>query len=60
MDLLETLQVYRIRQHNSIFVQNPLSWQLKREQWPSVEKQKAFVYTNVLTIFQLETTQFIS
>ena len=40
MDLLEILQAYRIRQHNSTCVQNPLSWQLKREQWPSVEKTK--------------------
>ena len=35
------LQAYRIRQHNSTFVQNPLPWQLKREQWPFVEKTKA-------------------
>ena len=41
MDLLEILQAYRIRQHNSICVQNPLPRQLKREQWPSVEKTKA-------------------
>ena len=41
MDLLEILQAYRIRQHNSTCVQNPLPWQLKREQWPSVEKTKA-------------------
>ena len=60
VDLLEILQVYRIRQHNSTCVQNPLPWQLKREQWPFVEKTKQIVYTNVLTIFQLETAQFIS
>ena len=41
MDLLEILQVYRIRKHNSICVQNPLPWQLKEEQWPFVEKTKA-------------------
>ena len=41
MDLLEILQAYRIRQHNSTCAQNPLPWQLKREQWPSVEKTKA-------------------
>ena len=40
MDLLEISQVYRIRQHNSPRVQNPLPWQLKREQWPFVEKTK--------------------
>ena len=40
MDLLEILQVYRIRQNNSICVQNPLPWQLKREPWPFVEKKK--------------------
>ena len=38
MDLLEILQVYRIRQHNTTCVQTPLPWQLKREQWPFVEK----------------------
>ena len=45
MDLLEILQVYRISQHNSVCVQNPLQLknpgQLKREQWPFVEKRKA-------------------
>ena len=41
MDLFEILQAYRIRQHNSTCVQNPLPWQLKREQWPFVEKTKA-------------------
>ena len=41
MDLLEILQAYRIRQHNSTCVQNLLPWQLKREQWPFVEKTKA-------------------
>ena len=41
VDLFEIVQVYRIRQHNSICVQNPLSWQLKREQWPFIEKTKA-------------------
>ena len=41
MDLLEILQVYRIRQDNSTCVQNPLPWQLKREQWPFVGKTKA-------------------
>ena len=41
MDLLEILRAYRIHQHNLTCVQNPLSWQLKREQWPSVEKTKA-------------------
>ena len=41
MDLLEIIQVYRIRQHNSTCVQNPLPWQLKREQWPFVGKTKA-------------------
>ena len=41
MDLLEILQAYKIRQHNSTCVQNPLPWQLKREQWPSAEKTKA-------------------
>ena len=41
MDLLEILQVYRIRQHNSTCDQNPLPWQIKREQWPFVEKTKA-------------------
>ena len=40
MNLFEILQVYRIRQHNSTCVQNPLPWQLKREQWSSVEKTK--------------------
>ena len=60
MDLHEILQAYRIRQHNSTCVQNPLSWQPKREQWPSVEKTKLIVSTNVLTIFQLETARFIS
>ena len=60
MDLLEILQVYRIRQHNSTCVQNPLPWQLKREQLSLLERQKPIVYTNVLMIFQLETTQFIS
>ena len=40
MDLLEILQVYRIRQHNSTCVQNLLPWQLKRELWPFVEKTK--------------------
>ena len=38
MDLLEILQVYRIRKHDSTFVKNLLPWQLKREQWPFVEK----------------------
>ena len=38
MDLLEILQVYRIRQRDPTCVQNPLRWQLKREQWPFVEK----------------------
>ena len=60
MDLLEILQAYRIREHNSTCVQNPLPWQLKREQWPFVEKTKLIVYTNVLTVFQSETAQFIS
>ena len=41
MDLLQILQVDRVLQHNSTYVQNPLSWQLKREQWPFVEKTKA-------------------
>ena len=41
MDLLEILQVDRVCQHNSTCVQNPLPWQLKREQWPFVEKTKA-------------------
>ena len=41
MDLLQILQVDRVRQHNSTCVRNPLSWQLKREQWPFVEKTKA-------------------
>ena len=41
MDLLEILQAYKIRQHNSTCVQYPLPWQLKREQWPSVGKTKA-------------------
>ena len=41
MDLLEILQVYRIRQHDPTCVQNPLQWHLKREQWPFVEKTKA-------------------
>ena len=41
MDMLEILQVYRIHQKDWTYVQNPLSWQLKREQWPSVEKSKA-------------------
>ena len=41
MDSLEILQVYRIRQYNSTFVQNLLPWQLKGEQWPFVEKTKA-------------------
>ena len=41
MDLLEILQVYRIRQHKSTCVQNPLPWQLIREQWPFVEKTKS-------------------
>ena len=41
MDLLEILQVYRTRQHNSTCAQNPLPWQLKGEQWPFVEKTKA-------------------
>ena len=41
MDLLEILQVYRIRQHNSTCVQNPLLWQLKQEQWPFLGKTKA-------------------
>ena len=44
MDLLEILQVYRIRQHNSTSVQNPLPWQLNREQWPFVEKKTNFLY----------------
>ena len=41
MDLLQILQVDRVHQHNSTCVQNPLPWQLKREQWPFVEKTKA-------------------
>ena len=41
MDLLEILQADRIRQHNSTCVQNPLPWQLKREQLPFVEETKA-------------------
>ena len=41
MDLLVILQVYRIRKHSSICVQNPLTWQLQEEQWPFVEKTKA-------------------
>ena len=41
MDLIEILQADRIRQHDSTCVQNPLPWQLKREQWPFVEKTKA-------------------
>ena len=41
MNLLKILQVYRIRQHNATCVQNPLPWQLKREQWLFVEKTKA-------------------
>ena len=41
MDLLEILHVYKIRQHSLACVQNPLPWQLKREQWPFVEKTKA-------------------
>ena len=58
--LLEILQVYRIRQHSSTCVQNPLPWQLKREQYLLLKRQKPIVYANVLTIFQLEKTQFIS
>ena len=41
MDLLEILQVYRIHYDNSSYFQNRLSLQLKREQWPFVEKTKA-------------------
>ena len=41
MDLLQILQVDRVRQHNSTCVQNTLPWQLKREQWPFVEETKA-------------------
>ena len=41
MDLLGILQIYRIRQHSSTCVRNPLSWQLKREQWHFVDKTKA-------------------
>ena len=41
MDLFETSHVYRILQQNSPCVQNPLPWQLKREQWHFVEKIKA-------------------
>ena len=41
MDLFQILQVYRIHQNDSSCVQNPLPGQLKREQWPLVEKTKA-------------------
>ena len=41
MDLLQILQVDRVRQHNSTCVQNPLLWQQKREHWPFVEKTNA-------------------
>ena len=41
MDLLEILQVYKIRQHDSACVKNPFPWQLKREQWLFVKKTKA-------------------
>ena len=41
MDFLEILLAYRNRQHSSTCVQNPLPWQLKRQQWPSVGKTKA-------------------
>ena len=41
MDLLEIVQVYRIRQHDSTCVQNPLPWPLKREQQSFVEKTEA-------------------
>ena len=53
MDLLQILQVDRVLQHNSTYVQNPLSWQLKREQWPFVEKTKAnclYKYTDKFSI----------
>ena len=57
MDLLEILQVYRIRQYDSTCIQNLLPWQLKRKQWSFVEKTKAnCLYKSVLTIFQLKTT----
>ena len=60
VDLIEILEVYRIRQYNPTCVQNPLPWQLKREQWPLLKRQMPIVYTNALTIFQLETIKFIS
>ena len=41
MELHEILLAYRIRQRNPTCVPNPLPWQLKREQWPFVEKTKA-------------------
>ena len=41
MDSLEILQVYGIRQNDSTCVQNSLPWQLKRGQWPFVDKSKA-------------------
>ena len=57
MNLLEIWQVYKIRQHDSTCVQNPLPWQLKQEQCLFVEKRKAnFLYK----CFKLEAAQFTS
>ena len=41
MDLFDILRLYIICQHDSTCDQNPLPWQLKREEWHFVEKTKA-------------------
>ena len=60
MDLLEILQLYKIRQHDSTCVQNPLSWQLKREQWPFVKKTKANRLYKCNNDFSIGDNTFIS